>query len=129
MSKVTRPKRTPINGTRNVLGVQGKEDGYHYRIVNDDGDRVKMFEEQGYEIVTDPNVKVGDRRVANPTSEGSAVQVSVGGGTKAYVMRIKREWYEEDQASKQAFINEQESAMKKDATNSADYGKLSFKDQ
>lgn len=117
-------RRTPINGVRNVLTVQGKDPAYEYRIVNDEGDRVAQFEAQGYEIVSDSTVKVGDRRVANPTKEGAAVQISVGGGMKAYVMRIKKEFYAEDQAAKQAQVNEQEAAMKRDAKNAADYGKL-----
>lgn len=117
-------RRTPINGVRNILTVQGKEPGYEYRVVNDEGDRVAQFESMGYEIVTDQTIKVGDRRVANPTKEGSAVQVSVGGGVKAYVMRIKKEFYDEDQAAKQVRVNEQEADMKKTARNSADYGKL-----
>jgi hypothetical protein len=117
-------RRTPINGVRNVLTVQGKDPDFEYRIVNDEGDRVAQFESMGYEVVTDQNVKVGDRRIANPTKEGSPVQVSVGGGVKGYVMRIKKDWYAEDQASKQSRVNETEEAMKKDARKNADYGKL-----
>ena len=37
-------------------------------------------------------------------------------------MRIKKEYYEEDQAAKQNYINETERAMKQQATQSADYG-------
>lgn len=117
-------RRTPINGVRNVLSVQGKEPGFHYRIVNDEGDRVAQFEAQGYEIVTDPKIKVGERRIANPTKEGSPVRTSVGGGVQAYVMRIREDWYKEDQEAKQAHVNETEAAMKKDALKGADYGKL-----
>lgn len=124
MAKVERTRRAPIAGARNVLRVEGKDPAYEYRIVNDTGDRIAQFEGQGYEIVSDRTVKVGDRRVANPTAEGSPVQISVGGGNKAYLMRIKKEWYEEDQQAKQAHVNESEAAMKQDAAKSADYGKL-----
>jgi len=113
-SKV-RVRRTPINGTRNRLNVRGKEDGYQYRIVNDIDDRVQTFQEMGYEIVSDSNVQVGDKRVANPTKEGSPVQVSVGQGIKAFVMRQKNEWFEADQKAKQVQVNELESSMKRDA--------------
>lgn len=119
-----RTRRTSINGTRNILKVEGKEPGYEYRVVNDDGDRVSQFQERGYEIVTDKSVKVGDRRIANPTAEGSPVQVSVGGGQKAYIMRIKDEWYKEDQAAKQKEVDETVASMKKDAADNADFGKL-----
>ena len=41
---VERPKRTPI-GSRNVLTVSGKDPDFVYRIVNDVGDRIAMFQE------------------------------------------------------------------------------------
>lgn len=115
MAESKRTRRTPVNGTRNRLNVRGKEPGYVYRIVNDIDDRVQTFQEMGYEIVTDSNVQVGDRRVANPTKEGSPVQVSVGQGVKAYVMRQKQDWYDEDQAAKQVKVNELEASMKREA--------------
>jgi hypothetical protein len=121
--KTVRPKRTPIVN-RSILGVQGKESGYVYRIVNDSGDRVSQLQERGYEVVTDNKVKVGDRRVAVPTQEGSPIKVSVGGGQQAYVMRIREDWYNEDQTAKQTQINELESNMQKEALQNSDYGKL-----
>ena len=119
-----RTRRTSINGTRNILKVEGKEPGYEYRIVNDDGDRISQFQEMGYELVADKTVKVGARRVANPTAEGSPIQVSVGGGQKAYLMRIKDDLYKEDQAAKQKQVDETVASMKKDAADNADFGKL-----
>ena len=82
-------RRTSINGTRNVLNISGKEPGWSYRVVNDVGDRIEQLKEIGYEIVEDSKVQVGDRRIANPTKEGSPVKVSVGGGVQGYVMRIR----------------------------------------
>ena len=124
MAKIERVRRTPINGTRSILGVQGKDPNFVYRIVNDDGDRVAQFEERGYEVVTDKSIKVGDRRIANPTQEGTPVQVSVGGGVKGVVMRIRKDWYDEDQSAKQATVDEQERAMRKEAASASDYGSL-----
>jgi len=114
-TKTTRPQRTPL-ANRSVLSVKGKEPGYEYRIVNDVGDRVDMFKEQGYEVVEDNSVQIGDRRVARPSKEGSPVQVSVGGGTKAYLMRQKTDWYQEDQNTKETRLKELEGAMRTDAT-------------
>jgi len=110
-----RTNRASVNGTRNVLNVTGKEPGYHYRVVNDTGDRVASMQERGYEIVTDDSVKVGDRRIANPAQEGSPVMASVGNGIKGYVMRIKQEWYDEDQKSKQQVVDDMERSIKQDA--------------
>jgi hypothetical protein len=122
--RLPREKRTPINGTRNILTIRGQEPGYRYRIVNDDGDRIPMLQEQGYELVQDASITVGDRRIANPTKEGSPVQVSVGGGQKGFVMRIKEEWYQEDQKTKQKAVDDLDESMKANAKKIADYGSL-----
>jgi len=118
-------RRASINGTRNVLNISGKEPGFVYRVVNDVGDRIEQLKAIGYEIVEDSNVQVGDRRIANPTKEGSPVKVSVGGGTQGYVMRIKQEWYDEDRARKDAHVDEIEKGLVRDARDSADFGKIS----
>ena len=99
-----RPKRTPIS-KRNILSVEGKDPNYHYRIVNDTGDRIQAFKDAGYETVLASDVRIGDKRINSATPEGSVAQVSVGGGQKALLMRIPKEWYEEDQALKQTEIN------------------------
>lgn len=117
-----RVRRTPV-GVRNVLTVAGKEAGYEYRIVNDTGDRVEQFKAAGYEVVSAKDVTVGDRRVNAASAEGSAASVSVGGGNKAIVMRIKSEWYEEDQARKQDQVDQTEAATKADALKGT-YGKF-----
>ena len=121
-----RPKRTSINGVRNVLSVQGKEPGFVYRVVNDVGDRVAQFEELGYEIVRDKEIKVGDKRVTKPTADGSPVQVSVGGGTQAFIMRIKQDWYDEDQKAKMEHVDKLESSMKSEAQTQGMYGKIAI---
>ena len=118
-------RRTSISGGRNILTVSGKDPAYEYRIVNDDGDRVSQFEEMGYEVVKDQNITVGDRRIANPTKEGSPIQVSVGGGTKAFVMRVPKEFFDEDRAAKDKHIDDLERGTLKEARESADYGKVS----
>jgi len=118
-----RVTRASINGVRNVLTVSGKDPDYVYRVVNDDGDRVAQMQERGYEVVTDNNVSVGERRVANPTQEGSPVMASVGGGKKAYVMRIRKDWHQEDQDAKAAHVAKTEGAMQA-AAQEGMYGKL-----
>lgn len=114
-------KRPTLNG-RNVLTVEGQDPDYHYRVVNDLGDRVERFKEIGYEVVTDKNIKVGDARVATPKAEGSPVTASVGQGTKGIVMRIPREWFNEDQAEKQKYVDELEESTR--ATRAGNYGKI-----
>jgi len=106
-------KRTPIHGRRGKLNVRGKEDGFEYRIVNDIDDRIQEFLEAGYELVkNDGTHRVGDKRVATPNSLDSNVVLSVGGGDKAVLMRIKKEWYEEDQAAKQREVDDLENTIR-----------------
>jgi hypothetical protein len=118
-----RPKRTPVN-KRDILSVKGKEPGFVYRIVNDVGDRIEDLKEQGYEMVLAKDVRVGDKRVNNATPEGSFAQVSVGGGQKAFVMRIQEDWYKEDQEAKQAEIKKLEQSMLQQAQTPGNYGKV-----
>jgi hypothetical protein len=117
-----RVRRTPV-GTRNILTVAGKDPGYVYRVINDSGDRVQEFMDAGYELVDADSVRVGDKRVNAATAEGSKAQLSVGQGQKAYVVRIKKEWYDEDQAAKQVHVNKLEEATKAKALDGT-YGKL-----
>lgn len=121
--RAQRVRRTPINGARNVLTAGNKEPGFHYRFVNDTGDRVSDMQERGYEVVTDKTIQIGDRRVATPTAEGSPRVASVGGGTKAVLMRIKDEWFKEDQEAKQADIDEMEQSIKQTGLDGG-YGKV-----
>lgn len=122
----SRPQRTPLAG-RNRLAVKNKEDGYVYRIVNanleNDPDRVERMQEAGYELVPSEKVgRVGDKRVDDPSPLGTASSISVGQGTRAVVMRIRKDWYDEDQRAKQAELDEIEQTMKRESK--SDYGTL-----
>lgn len=119
-----RVQRTPI-GTRNVLTVKNKDPNYEYRIVNDTDDRIQQFKDAGYELVPDEATSVGDTRVNKSSSTGSVKEISVGQGQKAYLMRIKKEWYQEDQARKQQNVTALERATKEKALDGT-YGELKF---
>jgi hypothetical protein len=117
-----RVRRTPV-GVRNVLTVGGKDANYEYRIVNDTGDRVEQLKAAGYEVVSAKDVTIGDRRVNAASAEGSVATASVGGGVKAVVMRINKEWYDEDQQRKIDYIAQTEASTKADALKGT-YGRL-----
>ncbi len=117
-----RVSRTPV-GQRNILTIKGKDENFVYRVVNDIDDRVSQFQEAGYELVSDDSVKVGDKRVNASSSLGSHKQLSVGQGTKAVVMRIRKDWYEEDQAAKLKHVAAVEDATREKALNGA-YGDI-----
>lgn len=119
---VGRVTRVPVS-QRNVLTVKGKDPNYVYRVVNDQDDRIAQFLEGGYELVEKETTDVGDKRVSQGTAVGSKQHLSVGQGTKAYVMRIKKEFYDEDQAVKQGFVTKQEASVKEKALD-GNYGKL-----
>lgn len=116
-----RTRRSPLT-VRNRLSLRDKDPNFVYRIVNDVEDRVELLQEQGYELV--PDAKVGDKRVDNPSSLGSANSISVGRGVKAVVMRQRKEWYDEDQSVKQRQLDELEQTTKQNAKNNSDYGNI-----
>lgn len=116
-------QRVPVSGVRDVLTVYGKDPNYEYRFVNDASNRIARFQRGGWEIVTD-DLEVGAPRVGVPESEGSAVKVSVGGGTQAYLMRIKKEWYDEDQKAKYAHLDEVEEAIYGEVNKPGMYGEI-----
>lgn len=126
MAEIKRVRRSPINGLKNKLKVQGQEPGYEYRIVNDLDGRVEDLTERGYEFVENKGVTVGDKRVATPSPTGSKVEVSMGGGVRGYLMRIKKEFFEEDQATKAKVVDDTEALLK--APNiDGKYGKIELK--
>lgn len=108
-----RPKRTPL-GARNRLSFGKQDPNYVYRVINDQDDRLVLAQEAGYEFVTGDD-KLGDARVAEGGKIDSRVSKPVGNGVRGYLMRIPKEYYEEDQAAKAARIDETEKAMKPDA--------------
>ena len=124
-TKSARVARKPLNqrGPQAIAGEKNPE--FEYRFVNDTGSRIQNFKAAGYEFVTGDDLIVGDNRVSDAADLGSAKRVISNDGTTSYLMRIKKDWYEEDQASKAAAIKEQEAAMKQEAATGM-YGKLNI---
>lgn len=124
-TKSARVARKPLTqrGPQAIAGEKNPE--FEYRFVNDTGSRIQNFKAAGYEFVTGDDLIVGDNRVSDAADLGSAKRVISNDGTTSYLMRIKKEYYEEDQASKAAAIKEQEAAMKQEASTGM-YGKLNI---
>lgn len=118
------PYRNKVNGEKGPLVIRGKEPDYVYRVVNDKDNRIGELTERGYEIVTH-DAKVGEKRVGTPKKEGSPHQISVGLGMKGYLMRQRKEWYDEDQKAKLEDADAQEEGLK---SSHSDYGKLNLND-
>jgi hypothetical protein len=121
-----RSERVPVGFNRNILTVSGLEDGYVYRWVNDIEDRIIRFKQGGYEVVEN-NVKVGDETVNS--SEGvssTATYRNVGGGVVAYLMRIPREFYDEDFEEKMKHVNSIEESTKDPISEENKYGNINI---
>jgi hypothetical protein len=115
MSRVAknRPTRTPL-GARNRLTFKGLDTkNFFHRVITDKDDRLDRALEAGYEFV-EAEGKLGDVRVAEGTVPGAKVAKPVGNGETGYLMRIPREFYNEDQAAKAAEVNKIEKSMNPD---------------
>jgi len=119
-------KRIPL-GKRSVLtvGKKDKDPNYEYRFVNDKDGRINMFRDAGWEVVEKRGgMDIGDPQVGVSEQVGSIVTKSVGKGTVAYLMRIPKEFYEEDQEVKANNIAETEAGLKMEETKKGRYGKV-----
>ena len=114
-----RPKRTPL-GARNRLTFDKQDPNFVYRVINDQDDRLQKAQEAGYEFVVSDE-QLGDKRVAEGGSVDSRVSKPVGNGVRGFLMRIPREYYEEDQSAKAERIDATEASMKPNAAK-GEYG-------
>lgn len=115
----TRKRRNVFNGTEAKLGVRSQIPGYHLHIFTDVGSRVQEAVDSGYEFVTPTEIggvsenvvsRNGDlgeriRYLVNPRAEGTE--------QFGYLMKVRQEWFEEDQAELQAKNNRIDSAIRK----------------
>lgn len=89
-----------------MLAGVDKDPNYHYHVINDDpgeGGLQKAID-RGYEFVRGNAQTVGEGKDASSES-GSPIKYfagidSMGNPMWQYVMRIRQEWYDEDQAAK-----------------------------
>jgi len=116
------PRRVPVSGTRDIFTVDNKDPNFQYRVVKDKKGRVDRFVQGGWEVVLDSQIQVGDTNDRN-ISEGSPVKLDMGRGETGYLMRIPKEWHDEDQEAKETRLRAQESEMHSRATQEY-YGKL-----
>jgi hypothetical protein len=126
MVEESRPKRVPVNeANRNKLTVNGLDhDNFYYRWVNDTEDRMSIFLQAGYEFVDQNGTPVGDGGVDQSAGKTSKFSKPVGFGVTAYLMRIPRSLWLEDQKRKEDDLKEVEADMKRAAQQNSDYGKF-----
>lgn len=112
-------ERVPVSGLRDILTVYDKDPNFHYRFVEDkdeSGSRILKFKRGGYDFADSSLHEVGQESVYKSKKGESIVRVPTGGGKFSYLMRIKKEWYEEDQRAKASKIDEIESVIKRTGT-------------
>ena len=119
LNGTTRKKRNVFNGTEAKISVQQQIDGYHLHVFTDKGGRIQSALDNGYEFVRPDEVggvsenvvsRNGDlgeriRYLVNPRAEGTEQY--------GYLMKIRQEWHEEDQAELQAKNNLIDAAVRK----------------
>ena len=124
MNAKTRPGKPPEKaGTegsrisykdRGKIDVGGRDPNFHYRVFNTDNEkysgRLEQAQEMGYILANDDESLGGDAGVES-SSIGSSIGRHVGGGTRGVLMKIPKEYYEEDAAAKQAEVDQTELGM------------------
>jgi hypothetical protein len=114
-----RKRRGTFNGTEGKLTVHGSIPGYHLHVFTDNESRIQNALDNGYEFVRPSEIEgvsenvvsrngdLGDRIrfLVNPRAEGSQQY--------GYLMKIRQEWYEEDQAALQTKNNMIDQAIRK----------------
>lgn len=122
-----RPERIPVSGSKDILTVKGRDDGFVYRWVNDEDDRLYRFERGGYDFVSH-DASIGTRGVDTSSGTSTVISKNMGKGVTAYLMRLPRELFDEDQKAKAKRIDAIEDTMKKALKDgsSGDYGSVDF---
>ena len=121
--RANKPTRVPVSGSRDIMTVFGKEEDFVYRWVNDineAGSRILKFKRGGYEFARNElgsdEYVIGEEAVYQSKNDGSIIRLPVGTdkagqAMHAYLMRIKKEWYDEDQDLKEKELQKEEEAI------------------
>lgn len=107
-----RKQRVPGEVMRRKLSYP-TEEGYVMRWRNDKDDRIQSLLDRGWEHVQKTDgVTPGDPDVSNETGQdlGTVVSKVVGAEDdgrpiKSYLLKIKKEWYEEDRKEKDEYLD------------------------
>ena len=129
MKDKARPKRVPVyEANRNKITVTNLDhENFMYRWVNDIESRIQMFKDGGWEFVDKNGKEVGNGGAESSNVVGSALSRGMGGGITAFLMRIPKNLWKQDQERKEKEdIASLEAEMRRNAKNAADYGKLSI---
>jgi len=118
-NRQVKSERVPVDGMRDLMTVFGKDvNNFHYRWVEDSdeaGSRIWKFKRGGWDLVSvdveDGEISVGAEAVYKSKEQGTLVRLHTGEGRFSYLMKIKNEWYNEDQQAKEDSIKETEQGI------------------
>jgi len=110
----TRPVRVPVAADRAPLAVKGLDySKYKYRWVMDKDDRIPTFLEGGYEFVNKNDASLAEPAINDGSGIDNRRSKAAGGESdkRLYLMRIPKEFWEEDQKLKQKEVDATEATM------------------
>jgi hypothetical protein len=107
---------------RRKTATNNRDPNFHYRIFNADDEkyagRLEQAQQMGY-IYANDGETLGDGQGVEASSIGSSIGTHVGHGTRGVLMKIPKEYYQEDQAAKQAEVDQSEMGMVDDELRNA----------
>lgn len=122
-----RPRRNMFNGTQQRLAVYGNIPGYVLHIFNDEAGRLERALATGWEFVLPDEIELETSRRVTETNGAVDNKIRhVVGKTEgdkaqyAYLMKIKKEYYDEDKKAEQDAITEKENYMLRNGGSNAD---------
>ena len=105
-----RNKRRPFGVACSKLDIDKKQEGFHYRWVNDEPGRIQQAQDGDYTFVTPQEIGKDDQQetrvkiLAGKNQDGS--------GLYAYLMKIPLEYFLEDQQEKQSYLDDIDAAIR-----------------
>ena len=117
-NEINKPTRIPVSGIRDIMTVLGKDPHFQYRFVLDKtegGARIMRFDRGGWTFARMDDlpggISVGTESVYKSKTDGSLVRFPTGEGYFSYLMKIKKEWFDEDQLAKLDAIDATEKSI------------------
>lgn len=107
--KVTRESRRSLTGASLRLTAD-TDPNYHYRWVNDDPGRIAKFENAGYVVVKSKDAHAADGIGDSVASVAAGLNVE-GRERRTFLMRLPREWHEDDIKEKRKIVDETEAPV------------------
>lgn len=114
--EISADARVPMGGNKLKMTLP-EIPGFRTRWFNDAGDRIETAKKGGYTHIIKAGIKVGSGSETGHTDLGSVVSMVVGTQAngqplRAYGMKIKQEWFIEDQAKQALAIRETETQIR-----------------